>query len=89
MNAALGKYEDVSHDLDVAKAMEPSLGGKQQIESEQKLISNEYNSIISPPIQQTVNKSNILGKMVLIVLCESSHFGCSCLFGFSTCILCH
>lgn len=41
-NAALGNYKDAIHDLDVAKNLELSLGGKKQIENELKIIVDQY-----------------------------------------------
>ncbi|KAJ9167327.1 hypothetical protein P3X46_021990 [Hevea brasiliensis] len=54
-NAALGNYKDAIHDLDVAKNMELSLGGKKQIESELKIIAGQYEGTSDRRVQHIEN----------------------------------
>ncbi|KAF2296955.1 hypothetical protein GH714_013546 [Hevea brasiliensis] len=54
-NAALGNYKDAIHDLDVAKNMELSLGGKKQIESELKIIAGQYEGTSYRRVQHIEN----------------------------------
>ncbi|KAG8633611.1 hypothetical protein MANES_18G121600v8 [Manihot esculenta] len=58
-NAALGIYKDAIHDLDVAKNVELSLGGKKQIENELKIIVDQYEGTRSVQhIENTVRNFN-------------------------------
>ncbi|KAK9913904.1 hypothetical protein M0R45_037708 [Rubus argutus] len=59
-NASMGNYEDAIRDLDVAKIMEASVGGKKQIESETKIVLDQQNSAASPSKQHNQNNSNKL-----------------------------
>ncbi|XP_065847577.1 uncharacterized protein [Euphorbia lathyris] len=59
VNAALGDYENAVHDLNVAKNVELSFGGKKQIESELKIIVDQYKSMGSRSVQHT-GSGNIL-----------------------------
>lgn len=72
----MGNYEDAIRDLDVAKIMEASVGGKKQIESETKIVLDQQNSVASPSKQHNQNNSNKLGKitsqqlLLIIKLCN-------------------
>ncbi|XP_034204071.1 uncharacterized protein LOC117618554 isoform X3 [Prunus dulcis] len=59
-NASMGNYKDTIRDLDVAKILELTMGGKRQIESEMKIILDQQNSTSNPSIQQYENTSDIL-----------------------------
>lgn len=68
----MGNYKDTIRDLDVAKILELTMGGKRQIESEMKIILDQQNSTSNPSIQQYENTSDILGKILpfSITLCN-------------------
>ncbi|XP_008234145.1 PREDICTED: SET and MYND domain-containing protein 4 [Prunus mume] len=59
-NASMGNYKDTIRDLDVAKILELTMGGKRQIESEMKIILDQQNSTSNPSIQQYESTSDIL-----------------------------
>lgn len=65
-NASLGIYDDAINDLNVAKTVEVSLGGKSQVESELQTLLHEY-SRKSSPLQRTVKDLHNLGKIVFII----------------------
>ena len=67
-NASLGIYEDAIKDLNVAKTMEISSGGRNQIESELQTLLDQHNKTSSPPLQPTLKDLNILGKIVCSIL---------------------
>ncbi|KHG07262.1 Tomm70a [Gossypium arboreum] len=52
VNATLGNYEDSVHDLSVAKDMEPSIGGKKQIERELDMLARHHEKNIPQPASQ-------------------------------------
>ncbi|TYI45084.1 hypothetical protein E1A91_D13G011200v1 [Gossypium mustelinum] len=52
VNATLGNYEDSVHDLSVAKDMEPSIGGKKQIERELDMLARHHEKTIAKPASQ-------------------------------------
>ncbi|PPS02799.1 hypothetical protein GOBAR_AA17852 [Gossypium barbadense] len=52
VNATLGNYEDSVHDLSVAKDMEPSIGGKKQIERELDMLARHHEKKIPKPASQ-------------------------------------
>lgn len=60
-NASLGNYKDAMGDLNVAKNVESSLGGKRQIESELKNILEQCKST-STVIQPKENSLTTVGK---------------------------
>lgn len=66
MNAALGNQEDAVHDLTVAKNMEPSIGGKKQIESELDILAHDHENKSAKPVHQSQKSVGIPGKMVVI-----------------------
>ncbi|XVF41271.1 hypothetical protein PTKIN_Ptkin01aG0267200 [Pterospermum kingtungense] len=53
VNASLGNYEDAVHDLTVAKNMEPSVGGKKQIESELDTLAPNNENKSAKPVQHS------------------------------------
>lgn len=57
-NASLGNYRDAIFDLNVAKSVESSIGGKRQIESELKIILDQCKSIST--VVQPQHKENSL-----------------------------
>ncbi|PQQ10818.1 hypothetical protein Pyn_34361 [Prunus yedoensis var. nudiflora] len=59
--------KDAVRDLDVAKILELTLGGKRQIESEMKIILDQQNGTSNPSVQQYENTSDILGKIITII----------------------
>ncbi|KAB1993167.1 hypothetical protein ERO13_D13G009600v2 [Gossypium hirsutum] len=52
VNATLGNYEDSVHDLSVAKDMEPSIGGKKQIERELDMLARHHEKTTAKPASQ-------------------------------------
>ena len=60
----MGKYEDAMRDLDVAKIMEASVGGKKQIESEMKVVIDQQCRAATTSAQHNQNNSEILGKIL-------------------------
>ncbi|XP_017984570.1 PREDICTED: SET and MYND domain-containing protein 4 isoform X1 [Theobroma cacao] len=50
VNATLGNYEDAVNDLTVARNMEPSLGGKKQIESELDILGQHHDRKSAKPV---------------------------------------
>lgn len=62
-NAALGNYEDAVNDLNVAKNMELSLGGKRQIESEIKIIVDQNKDTSRTLVQQNESYLGNFGKI--------------------------
>ncbi|KAL6131750.1 hypothetical protein ACLB2K_070123 [Fragaria x ananassa] len=59
-NAAMGRYEDAIRDLDVAKSVEASDGGKKQIESEIKVVLDQQYRAASSSRQHNQNDSIVL-----------------------------
>ncbi|WCJ34891.1 Tetratricopeptide repeat (TPR)-like superfamily protein [Euphorbia peplus] len=59
VNAALGDYENAVHDLNVAKNVELSFGGKKQIESELKIIVDQHKNMGSSTSAQHRGSGNI------------------------------
>ncbi|XVE90927.1 hypothetical protein DITRI_Ditri20bG0115000 [Diplodiscus trichospermus] len=53
VNATLGNYEDAVHDLTIAKNMEPSLGGKKQIESELDILAQHHENKSAKPVHHS------------------------------------
>lgn len=62
-NASLGNYKNAICDLNVAKSVEPSMGGKRQIEGELKILLDQCKSTTAvEQIQHTENNCNTVGK---------------------------
>lgn len=59
----MGRYEDAIRDLDVAKSVEASDGGKKQIESEIKVVLDQQYRAASSSRQHNQNDSIVLGKI--------------------------
>ncbi|KAF1865656.1 hypothetical protein Lal_00005033 [Lupinus albus] len=66
-NASLGNYKDAICDLNVAKSMESSLGGKRKIETELKSILDQCKSA-SMAVKHSGNCLNTVGEMPQIKL---------------------
>ena len=66
-NASLGNYKEAINDLNVAKTLESSSGGKSQIETELTRLLNRHSRIISPPLEHTAQELNNLGEMVFTI----------------------
>jgi hypothetical protein len=66
VNASLGNYEDAARDLIIAKTFELSSSGRRQIESELKIISDQYKRTEVSMVPHNENKLDILGKIVSI-----------------------
>ncbi|KAL9312758.1 hypothetical protein ACSQ67_018210 [Phaseolus vulgaris] len=63
-NASLGNYRNAICDLNVAKIVEPSLGGKRQIEVELKILLDQCKSTSAAvQIQHKDNSCNTVGEM--------------------------
>ncbi|KAH1255539.1 RNA polymerase II-associated protein 3 [Glycine max] len=68
-NASLGNYKNAICDLNVAKSVEPSMGGKRQIEGELKILLDQCKSTTAvEQIQHTENNCNTVGEMPHIKL---------------------
>ncbi|XP_061356654.1 histone-lysine N-methyltransferase ASHR1 isoform X2 [Gastrolobium bilobum] len=67
VNASLGNYKDAIYDLNVAKSVESSIGGKRQIESELKIIFDQCKST-STVVQHKENSLKTVGEMPRIKL---------------------
>lgn len=62
-NASLGNYRNAICDLNVAKILEPSMGGKRQIERELKILLDQCKSTSAiVQIQHKENSCNTVGK---------------------------
>ncbi|PON71106.1 N-terminal acetyltransferase A, auxiliary subunit [Parasponia andersonii] len=59
-NASLGIYKDAINDLNVAKIVEVSSGGRSQIESELQKLLDQRSKTTCLPLQPNVNNLNIL-----------------------------
>ncbi|XP_044461644.1 SET and MYND domain-containing protein 4 isoform X4 [Mangifera indica] len=68
VNASLGNYEDAVQDLIIAKDMEPSSGGKKQIESELKIILDQSKSAGSKFVQKNANNLRVPDEPVQVNL---------------------
>ncbi|KAK7317049.1 hypothetical protein RJT34_00961 [Clitoria ternatea] len=69
VNAALGNYKDAICDLNVAKSMESSVGGKRQIEAELKIILGQCKTTSTVvQLQHMDNSLNTAGEMPQIKL---------------------
>lgn len=66
MNASLGNYKDAICDLNVAKSMESSLGGKKQIESELKIILDHCKRT-SSVVQHDKNSLDTVGEELFLL----------------------
>ncbi|RDX87374.1 sti1, partial [Mucuna pruriens] len=61
-NASLGNYKNAICDLNVAKSVEPSMGGKRQIEGELKILLDQCKSMSAVvQIQHKENNCNTVG----------------------------
>ncbi|QCE15420.1 SET and MYND domain-containing protein 4 [Vigna unguiculata] len=68
-NASLGNYRNAICDLNVAKIVEPSMGGKRQIEGELKILLDQCKSTSAiVQIQRKENNCNTVGEMPQIKL---------------------
>ncbi|OMO89946.1 Zinc finger, MYND-type [Corchorus olitorius] len=62
VNASLGNYEDALHDLTVARNMEPSLGGKKQIENELDILAQPHEGKSTKPVDNNQKSVGIPDK---------------------------
>ncbi|XP_052732052.1 uncharacterized protein LOC108331645 isoform X3 [Vigna angularis] len=68
-NASLGNYRNAICDLNVAKILEPSMGGKRQIEGELKILLDQCKSTSAMvQIQHKENSCNTVGEMPQVKL---------------------
>ncbi|XP_014522619.1 SET and MYND domain-containing protein 4 [Vigna radiata var. radiata] len=68
-NASLGNYRNAICDLNVAKILEPSMGGKRQIERELKILLDQCKSTSAiVQIQHKENSCNTVGEMPQVKL---------------------
>ncbi|KAG5148355.1 hypothetical protein AAZX31_06G133300 [Glycine max] len=68
-NALLGNYKNAICDLNVAKSVEPSMGGRRQIEGELKILLDQCRSTTAVvQIQHKENNCNTVGEMPHIKL---------------------
>ncbi|GAV67736.1 TPR_11 domain-containing protein [Cephalotus follicularis] len=61
VNASLENYQDAVRDLTISESMESSLGGKRQIESEQKIILDTHKRAGCTPFQHNEKQLGISG----------------------------
>lgn len=67
VNASLRNYKDAICDLNMAKSMESSTGGKRQIESELKIIFDQCKSTSTVIQPQHKNSLNTVGKKLSLL----------------------
>ncbi|KAJ4721828.1 SET and MYND domain-containing protein 4 [Melia azedarach] len=68
VNVSLKNYKDAVRDLSIAKNMELSLGGKRQIESELKIILDQYKRASNKVVQHTESNLKVSEEPVQVKL---------------------